>query len=229
MCGIFGYWSRDRQSLDAAALSAMAASLAHRGPDDKGVWHQPGRGTGIGNTRLSIIDIGGGHQPFVSDDGMIAVVQNGEIFNYVELAAELRRKGVRLDTQSDTEVILRLYEHEGIEGVQKLNGMFAIAIDDAREELRDAREAYKDRDYDDAVDFAEDAEETAEEATEGTPSEGRAGTAATPVGGCGLALTSAVARSGSSRSSTRHGEDPPGGGWLRVKEEREGWRIRERG
>ncbi|MES2975039.1 MAG: asparagine synthase (glutamine-hydrolyzing) [Pseudomonadota bacterium] len=134
MCGIFGYWSRDRQSLDAAALSAMAASLAHRGPDDKGVWHQPGRGTGIGNTRLSIIDIGGGHQPFVSDDGMIAVVQNGEIFNYVELAAELRRKGVRLDTQSDTEVILRLYEHEGIEGVQKLNGMFAIAIDDARED-----------------------------------------------------------------------------------------------
>jgi asparagine synthase (glutamine-hydrolysing) len=99
-----------------------------------GTWHQPQRGSAISNRRLSIIDIAGGHQPFVSDDGQVAVVQNGEIFNYVELAAELRRQGVQLKTSSDTEVILRLYEREGISFVSKLNGMFAIAIDDLRQD-----------------------------------------------------------------------------------------------
>ena len=134
MCGIFGYWSRSRTPLGVAALETMAQKLVHRGPDDQGVWHQPQRGVGIGNRRLSIIDIGGGHQPFVSDDGQVAVVQNGEIFNFIELANELRAQGVQLKTASDTEVILRLYEREGIGFVSKLNGMFAIAIDDARED-----------------------------------------------------------------------------------------------
>ena len=134
MCGIFGYWDRERRALGADALAAMGQSLAHRGPDDAGVRHQPQRGVAVGNRRLSIIDIAGGHQPFVSDDGRIAIVQNGEIFNFVELAAELRAQGVRLDTHSDTEVLLRLYEREGLDFVQRLNGMFAIAIDDARED-----------------------------------------------------------------------------------------------
>ena len=134
MCGIFGYWNRARKPLLDAALHSMAQKLVHRGPDDEGIWHQPQRGVGVGNRRLSIIDIGGGHQPFVSDDGQIAVVQNGEIFNYIELAAELRQQGVQLKTASDTEVILRLYEREGIACIKKLNGMFAIAIDDARED-----------------------------------------------------------------------------------------------
>jgi len=134
MCGIFGYWDRQRRALPGAALDGMARSLLHRGPDDEGIRHQPQRGVAIGNKRLSIIDISGGHQPFVSDDARVAVVQNGEIFNYVELAADLRRQGVRLRTQSDTEVILRLYEREGISFVSKLNGMFAIAIDDQRED-----------------------------------------------------------------------------------------------
>jgi asparagine synthase (glutamine-hydrolysing) len=134
MCGIFGYWDRQRRALQGNALEAMAQKLAHRGPDDEGVWNQPQRGVAIGNRRLSIIDIGGGHQPFVSDDGQVAVVQNGEIFNYVELAAELRAQGVQLHSASDTEVILRLYEREGISFLSKLNGMFAIAIDDARED-----------------------------------------------------------------------------------------------
>ena len=134
MCGIFGYWNRRRQPLDDDALASMAQKLIHRGPDDEGIWHQPQRGVAIGNRRLSIIDIGGGHQPFVSDDGQIAVVQNGEIFNYIELADGLREQGVRLDTGSDTEVLLRLYEREGIGFVSKLNGMFAIAIDDARQD-----------------------------------------------------------------------------------------------
>ena len=134
MCGIFGYWSRSRTALADADLELMAQKLVHRGPDDQGIWHQPQRGAGIGNRRLSIIDIGGGHQPFVSDDGQVAVVQNGEIFNFVELANELRTQGVQLKTASDTEVILRLYEREGIGFVSKLNGMFAIAIEDSRQD-----------------------------------------------------------------------------------------------
>lgn len=134
MCGIFGYWDRRQQALANDALQGMAQALLHRGPDDQGIHHQPQRGVAIGNRRLSIIDLGGGHQPFVSDDGLISVVQNGEIFNHVELADELRAQGVRLRTHSDTEVILRLYEREGIACLKRLNGMFAIAIDDARED-----------------------------------------------------------------------------------------------
>ena len=134
MCGIFGYWDRRQQALADEALRGMAQALLHRGPDDEGIHHAVARGVAVGNRRLSIIDLGGGHQPFVSHDGQIAVVQNGEIFNHVELAAELRAQGVRLDTHSDTEVILRLYEREGIACLQRLNGMFAIAIDDARED-----------------------------------------------------------------------------------------------
>ncbi|MBI2770089.1 MAG: asparagine synthase (glutamine-hydrolyzing) [Burkholderiales bacterium] len=134
MCGIFGYWDREARALGGDVLAAMAQQIAHRGPDDEGLWHQPQRGVAMGNKRLAIIDIAGGHQPFVSQDGRVAVVQNGEIFNYVELAQELRAQGVVLNTSSDTEVILRLYEREGISFVSKLNGMFAIAIDDARED-----------------------------------------------------------------------------------------------
>ena len=134
MCGIFGYWDRRQQALGDGTLRGMAQALLHRGPDDEGIHHRPQRGVAIGNRRLAIIDLGGGHQPFVSDDGQIAVVQNGEIFNHTELAAELRAQGVQLRTHSDTEVILRLYEREGIGCLRRLNGMFAIAIDDARED-----------------------------------------------------------------------------------------------
>ncbi|HSW20134.1 MAG TPA: asparagine synthase (glutamine-hydrolyzing) [Ramlibacter sp.] len=134
MCGIFGYWDRNRRALSDDALQAMARELVHRGPDDQGIRHARERGVAVGNRRLSVIDIAGGHQPFVSDDGLIAVVQNGEIYNHVEMADELRRQGVALRTHSDTEVILRLYEREGIACLSRLNGMFAIAIDDARED-----------------------------------------------------------------------------------------------
>ena len=134
MCGIFGYWDRRREPMAGDRLSAMGSALLHRGPDDEGIRHDPARGVALGNRRLSIIDLEGGHQPFVSEDGQIAVVQNGEIFNYIELAADLRRQGVQLRTGSDTEVLLRLYERDGIDCIRKLNGMFAIAIDDARQD-----------------------------------------------------------------------------------------------
>lgn len=134
MCGIFGYWDRTLAAVQDEILAGMGMALRHRGPDDSGVHHDRRRASAVGNRRLSIIDLARGHQPFVSDDGGIAVVQNGEIFNYVELAAQLRADGVRLNSASDTEVILRLYEREGIGCLKKLNGMFAIAIDDARED-----------------------------------------------------------------------------------------------
>lgn len=132
MCGIFGYFHREKKSLPLEQLQAMGQAIQHRGPDDQGIFSAPG--VALGNQRLSIIDIQGGHQPFISDDGKIVVVQNGEIFNHVELAQELARQGHPCRTHSDTEVLLRLYEAEGIGFLRKLNGMFAIAIYDAREQ-----------------------------------------------------------------------------------------------
>lgn len=131
MCGIFGYYHKDRQSLSLETLRSMGDSISHRGPDDQGIFS--GEGFALGNQRLSIIDLAGGHQPFISDDGQIVVVQNGEIFNHIELAADLARTGHHCRSHSDTEVLLRLYEREGINFIHKLNGMFAIAIYDARE------------------------------------------------------------------------------------------------
>ncbi|HML81407.1 MAG TPA: asparagine synthase (glutamine-hydrolyzing) [Thiomonas arsenitoxydans] len=132
MCGIYGFFDRTGRVLRDQTLAAMDASLVHRGPDDSGAFTAPG--VTIGNRRLSIIDLAGGHQPFVSDDGRIALVQNGEIFNHVELRAELQRRGVRFHSDhSDTEVLLRLFEREGLGFLPRLNGMFAIAIWDGRD------------------------------------------------------------------------------------------------
>lgn len=131
MCGIFGYFDRSGQSLSDDIVAAMGNAIAYRGPDDSGIY--AGQGVALGNQRLSIIDIAGGHQPFVSDDGNVVLVQNGEIFNHVELAAELRGTPHACRTHSDTEVLLRLYERDGIDFVSELNGMFAIAIYDRRE------------------------------------------------------------------------------------------------
>lgn len=132
MCGIFGYYHRDGLSLEADVLAAMGEAIRHRGPDDRGVYAT--KGMAIGNQRLSIIDLQGGRQPFVSDDGQIIVVQNGEIFNHIELAQDLARAGHPCRTHSDTEVLLRLYESEGMGFLHKLNGMFAFAIIDKREQ-----------------------------------------------------------------------------------------------
>lgn len=130
MCGIFGYTSSDGFTLEASALQRMGDVISHRGPDDRGVASD--RGWAVGNMRLSVIDLENGHQPFVSEDGLVSVVQNGEIFNYIELTKELNTLGIQCKTHSDTEVILRLYLHYGIEFVSRLNGMFAIAIRDER-------------------------------------------------------------------------------------------------
>lgn len=132
MCGIFGYFDRNSQSLDSSKLQAMGDAIEHRGPDDCGIYE--GQGFALGNQRLSIIDVEGGHQPFISDDENIVLVQNGEIFNHIELAQELAQDGFPCKSHSDTEVLLRLYERDGINFLNKLNGMFCIAIYDKKQQ-----------------------------------------------------------------------------------------------
>ncbi len=110
----------------------MAELLAHRGPDDQG--HHVEGPIGLASRRLSIIDLEGGHQPMGNEDGSVWVVHNGEIYNYRRLRQELAAAGHRFRTESDTEVILHLYEEEGEACVQRLNGMFAFAIWDAAAE-----------------------------------------------------------------------------------------------
>lgn len=132
MCGICGKFFFDREaSVSEALIKDMADAIAHRGPDDEG-FYISGQ-IGLGFRRLSIIDLGGGHQPLSNEDGTIWIVFNGEIYNYQTLRCELIAKGHTFKTKSDTEVIVHLYEEYGADCVQHLRGMFAFAIWDARE------------------------------------------------------------------------------------------------
>jgi asparagine synthase (glutamine-hydrolysing) len=127
MCGIAGIVYADpARPVDRAVLKSMSDSLAHRGPDAEGFFVEPG--VGLAHRRLSIIDLGGGDQPLGNEDGSIQVVFNGEIYNFEALRAALEAKGHRFRTRSDTEVLVHLYEEEGEELVQRLRGMFAIAL-----------------------------------------------------------------------------------------------------
>lgn len=113
-------------------LEHMIGMVNHRGPDAAG-FHLSGS-VGLAHARLSIIDVGGGHQPMHNEDKTVWITFNGEIFNYVELREDLIRKGHRFQTQSDTEVIVHLYEEKGEDCVQYLNGQWAFAIWDSRSE-----------------------------------------------------------------------------------------------
>lgn len=131
MCGIVGILSQDAlQEELACELRQMLAMIRHRGPDGFGIYLD--EHVGLGSARLSIIDIAGGDQPISNEDGTIWIVFNGEIFNYVELRPELEKRGHRFTTQSDTEVIVHLFEDYGPNCLRHLNGQFAIAIWDAR-------------------------------------------------------------------------------------------------
>ncbi|MFN0120053.1 MAG: XrtA/PEP-CTERM system amidotransferase [Blastocatellia bacterium] len=132
MCGISGIWHYGRQEpVDENILRRMTDVIAHRGPDDDG-FHLDGT-VGLGHRRLSIIDVSGGHQPIFNEDGTVAIVFNGEIYNYRELAALVEARGHQLKTRSDTETIVHLYEEFGAECVAMLHGMFAFAIWDKRQ------------------------------------------------------------------------------------------------
>jgi asparagine synthase (glutamine-hydrolysing) len=128
VCGISGYWGPDQRI--AAQLAASLDTIHHRGPNDHGT-HVTGDAS-MGMTRLSVIDLEGGRQPLYNEDRTIAVVFNGEIYNYRELVRDLSAKGHRFTTRSDTEVLVHLYEEHGAEMVEYLRGMFAFAIHDSR-------------------------------------------------------------------------------------------------
>jgi len=129
MCGICGTAST-RRAVDPERLAAMSATLVHRGPDSDGMFVDGP--VGLAASRLSIIDLDTGDQPIANEDGSIVVVQNGEIYNYEELTHELVRAGHRFRTHGDTEVLVHAYEEWGTSFVERLRGMFAIAIWDGR-------------------------------------------------------------------------------------------------
>jgi asparagine synthase (glutamine-hydrolysing) len=132
MCGLCGLaWLDASRSPDPELLRQAARTLVHRGPDDEGVFISGP--FALAFRRLSIIDLSGGHQPLFNEDDSIALVFNGEIYNFRELRADLEAKGHRFKTKSDSEVLLHLYEEHGDDLVQHLVGMFAFALLDQRE------------------------------------------------------------------------------------------------
>ena len=131
MCGITGLFdTRQTRTPERERLHRMNESQHHRGPDEGELHIQPG--LGLGHRRLSIIDIATGQQPIFNDDRSVALVFNGEIYNYLELMQELRAAGYSFRTKSDSETIVRAWEHWGEDCVKHLRGMFAFAIHDAR-------------------------------------------------------------------------------------------------
>lgn len=133
MCGLVGVFdSRDKRSVDPALLDKMNQTLLHRGPDGGGTHVAPG--IGLGHRRLSIIDLEGGIQPMFDESGDIAVVFNGEIYNFQDVAKELTDLGFTFRTHSDTEVIVHGWKAWGPDCVKRFRGMFAIALWDARSE-----------------------------------------------------------------------------------------------
>ncbi len=129
MCGIAGLLCRQRPLTEQAAENVLAA-LAHRGPDDSGIYRDAG--LALIHTRLSIIDLAGGHQPLTADGGRLVLVANGGIYNHVELRPELEAAGHVFRTHSDCEVVLHGYRAWGEGVLERLNGMFALALWDAR-------------------------------------------------------------------------------------------------
>jgi asparagine synthase (glutamine-hydrolysing) len=134
MCGIYGVLSLDGRRLERGLLGRMGAVTVHRGPDDAGEY--AGTGVLLGMRRLSIIDVGGGHQPLSNEDGTIWAVCNGEIYGYRALRDELRSRGHRFATESDSEVLIHLYEEFGDSFVARLDGMYGFALwDEPRQRL----------------------------------------------------------------------------------------------
>jgi asparagine synthase (glutamine-hydrolysing) len=133
MCGIAGFVSRNHAGDRRGLLARMHAAIAHRGPDDRGAWQSARHEAGFVHTRLSIIDPSpAGHQPMPLGD-RFTITYNGEIYNFAELRSALAQSGVTFRSNSDTEVILRLYEAYGPACVDRLRGMFAFAIWDEHE------------------------------------------------------------------------------------------------
>src|SRR6185295_6061559 len=133
MCGIAGCLDlRGAGRIDRSVVAAMTEALVHRGPDSSGFHFEPNVALGI--RRLKIIDLETGDQPIANEDGTVVMVCNGEIFNYLELRADLIARGHRFSTRTDVEVLVHLYEEYGAALVEHLNGQFAFALYDRRAE-----------------------------------------------------------------------------------------------
>ncbi len=129
MCGIVGYVGTHRPEL----LEPMCQALAHRGPDDQGSWFDSEAGVGLGHRRLSVIDPSpAGHQPMSSADQSVWISYNGELYNFAEQRERLESEGYAFRSQTDTEVLIALYQKHGLDFLDQLNGMFALALWDAR-------------------------------------------------------------------------------------------------
>ncbi|HQR42317.1 MAG TPA: hypothetical protein PLX97_06525, partial [Gemmatales bacterium] len=138
MCAIYGYWQSPSlpQEEMTALITRMGMLQHHRGPDDAGVYYDAATGLGLGHRRLSIIDLSpAGHQPMLSGDGQIVLTFNGEIYNYLELRAELESLGHSFRSRSDTETIIVGYQQWG-EGLwPRLAGIFVLALWDTRQRI----------------------------------------------------------------------------------------------
>lgn len=134
MCGICGIAvpTQLNRRVNEAQLVTMRDALTHRGPDDAGVWLNGS--IGLGHRRLSIVDLGTGHQPMPNEDNTVWIAFNGEIYNHQELRPVLQARGHVYHSSSDTETVIHLYEEFGLAGVEQLRGMFAYAIWDARQQ-----------------------------------------------------------------------------------------------
>ena len=140
MCGIAGF----QGDFDELLLGRMGRAIAHRGPDDHGSWFDVEQRTGLAHRRLSIIDLSPrGHQPMWDVTGTVAIIYNGELYNFRELRRELLADGYRFQSDSDTEVLLNLYLRDGDKLLERLNGIFAFALWDSRShELLIARDGF---------------------------------------------------------------------------------------
>src|SRR3989338_3075815 len=131
MCGITGILHKTDRPVDLSILQKINRTLAHRGPDDEGYFVSGP--VGLGQRRLSIIDLASGGQPMQTPDGRYTIVFNGEIYNFLEIRSGVEKQGLVFSTHSDTEVLLILYSLEGGKCLHQLNGMFAFAIWDNKE------------------------------------------------------------------------------------------------
>jgi len=134
MCGIAGIFdTQTTREIDQALLARMNQTQHHRGPDETGLHAEPG--VGLAHKRLSIIDLSSGQQPLFNEDGSIAVVFNGEIYNFIALMTELKNLGHIFHTHSDTEVIVHAWEQWGEACVSRFRGMFAFALHDRKQQI----------------------------------------------------------------------------------------------
>ena len=133
MCGICGVVQIEgelRTVVPPEVLDLMTDSMTHRGPNDRGTYQRPGVALGV--RRLSIVDVAEGHQPFLSEDGAVAAIQNGELYNHEVVRANLTRNGHHMRTRCDTEILPHLYEDAGDRVPERLRGKFGLAVWDGR-------------------------------------------------------------------------------------------------